>query len=113
MLKRKRDEILKKWEEREARLRKIRAKEKMIEERGSKRRRLEDGNARKGKKTGNDDDDDEWLLDEGQDEDASQDNDNPSGFSKETRDLMNKLGLGSLQTQEESEEMGENEIKAR
>ncbi|KAI2779420.1 DNA repair helicase [Daldinia loculata] len=111
MLKRKRDEILKKWEEREARLRKIRAKEKMIEERGSKRRRLEDGNARKGKKTGNDDDDDEWLLDEGQDEDASQDNDNPSGFSKETRDLMNKLGLGSLQTQEESEEMGENEIK--
>ncbi|KAF3066395.1 ATP-dependent RNA helicase chl1 [Daldinia childiae] len=111
MLKRKRDEIIKQWEEREARLRKIRAKEKMTEERGSKRRRLEDGNARKSKKTDNDDDDDEWLLDEGQDEDASQDSDNPLGFSKETRNLMNKLGLGSLQTKEESEEMGENEIK--
>ncbi|KAI1802526.1 DNA repair helicase [Daldinia bambusicola] len=112
MLKRKKEEILKQWEEREARLRKIRAKEKAIEERRSKRRRLEDGNVRNSKKAGNnDDDEDEWLLDEGQDEGLSQDGDNTSGFSKETRVLMNKLGLGSLQTAEETEDMNDNDIK--
>ncbi|KAI1463513.1 DNA repair helicase [Daldinia caldariorum] len=112
MLKRKKEEILKQWEEREARLRKIRAKEKAIEERGSKRRRLEDGNVRNIKKAGNNDDgDDEWLLDEGQDEDLSQGGDNTSGFSKETRVLMNKLGLGSLQPSEENEDINDNGIK--
>ncbi|KAK6952588.1 hypothetical protein Daesc_004878 [Daldinia eschscholtzii] len=112
MLKRKREEILKQWEEREARLRKIRAQEKAIEERGSKRRRLEEGNARNSKKTDNsDDDDDEWLLDEGQDKDSSQDGDDTSGFSKETRVLMNKLGLGSLKTTEENEDISDNDIK--
>ncbi|KAG4218988.1 hypothetical protein PC116_g32532, partial [Phytophthora cactorum] len=112
MLKRKREEILKQWEEREARLRKIRAQEKAIEERGSKRRRLEEGNARNSKKTDNsDDDDDEWLLDEGQDKDSSQDGDDTSGFSKETRVLMNKLGLGSLKTTEENEDISDSDIK--
>ncbi|KAI8965492.1 DNA repair helicase [Daldinia sp. FL1419] len=108
MLKRKREEILKQWEEREARLRKMRAKEKATEERGSKRRKLEDGNIRN-KKT-SDDDDDEWLLDEGQDYDENQASDDPSGFSKETRNLMNKLGLGNLQTTEESEDVHETKI---
>ncbi|OTB12473.1 hypothetical protein K445DRAFT_320913 [Daldinia sp. EC12] len=112
MLKRKREEILKQWEEREARLRKIRAQEKAIEERGSKRRRLEEGSARNSKKTDNgDDDDDEWLLDEGQDKGSSQEGDDASGFSKETRVLMNKLGLGSLKTTEEDEDIGDNDIK--
>ncbi|KAI1478483.1 DNA repair helicase [Daldinia eschscholtzii] len=112
MLKRKREEILKQWEEREARLRKIRAQEKAIEERGSKRRRLEEGSARNSKKTDNgDDDDDEWLLDEGQDKDSSQEGDDASGFSKETRVLMNKLGLGSLKTTEEDEDISDNDIK--
>ncbi|KAI1411607.1 DNA repair helicase [Hypoxylon sp. FL1857] len=108
MLKRKREEILKQWEEREARLKKIRAKEKQLEERGSKRRRLQDGSLRKNGKT---DDDDEWLLDGGQDDDASQGDDDPSGFSKETRNLMGKLGMGPLQAKEEEEDTGGNEIK--
>lgn len=109
MLKRKREEILKQWEEREARLKKIRTKEKQLEERGSKRRKLEDGGPRKDGKT--DDDEDEWLLDGGQDEDSSQGDDNPSGFSKETKNLMGKLGMGNLQGKEEEEDMGANEIK--
>ncbi|KAI0836229.1 DNA repair helicase [Hypoxylon sp. FL0890] len=109
MLKRKREEVLKQWEEREARLKKIRAKEKQLEERGSKRRRLENGSIRKNVKT--DDDEEEWLLDGFQDEDASQGNDNPSNFSKETRTLMGKLGMGTLQAKEEEEDTGGNEIK--
>ncbi|KAI1458608.1 DNA repair helicase [Annulohypoxylon moriforme] len=109
MLKRKREEMLKQWEEREARLKKIRAKEKQLEERGAKRRRLEDGGVRKGDKAT--DDEDEWLLDEGQDDDASQGDDNSSGYSKETRTLMGKLGMGTLQAKEEEEDMGGNEVK--
>lgn len=110
MLKRKREEILKQWEEREARLKKIRAKEKLMEERGAKRRRLEDSNTRKHDKAVNDED--EWLLD--QDDDTSQGDDNTSGFSKETRDLMGKLGLGTLHAKEEVEEdMSKNEVKVR
>ncbi|KAI1773818.1 DNA repair helicase [Hypoxylon cercidicola] len=109
MLKRKREEILKQWEEREARLKKIRAKEKLMEERGAKRRRLDDNNTRKhGKATG--DEDDEWLLD--QEDDTSQGDGNTSGFSKETRDLMGKLGLGTFHAKEEEEkDMSKNEIK--
>ncbi|KAI2464854.1 DNA repair helicase [Annulohypoxylon bovei var. microspora] len=109
MLKRKREDMLKQWEEREARLKKIRAKEKLMEERGAKRRRLEDGNVRKSDKPT--DDEDEWLLDGGQDEDAPHGDDNPSGYSKETRNLMGKLGMGTLQAKEEEEDTGENEIK--
>lgn len=110
MLKKKREEILKQWEEREARLKKIRAKEKFLEERGAKRRRLEDGNTRRHK---NDvDDEDEWLLD--QDDDTSQGDDNPSGYSKETRALMGKLGLGTLHGNQEGEEdVSKNEVKVR
>ncbi|KAI1207506.1 DNA repair helicase [Annulohypoxylon truncatum] len=109
MLKRKREEMLKQWEEREARLKKIRAKEKQQEERGTKRRRVDDDSARKSNKTV--DDEDEWLLDDGQDEDASHGDDNLSGYSKETRSLMGKLGMGTLQTKEEEDDMGGNEIK--
>ncbi|KAI1371603.1 DNA repair helicase [Hypoxylon crocopeplum] len=109
MLKRKREDILKQWEEREARLKKIRAKEKSMEERGAKRRRLDDGTVRKSDKKA--DDDDEWLLDREQDEDISQGADNPSGYSKETRNLMERLGLGSLQSKEEEQGIGETEVK--
>ncbi|OTB02403.1 hypothetical protein M426DRAFT_197331 [Hypoxylon sp. CI-4A] len=110
MLKRKRDEIVKQWEERELRLKKIRAKEKLMEDRGAKRRRLDDGTLRKSDKAA--DDEDEWLLDADQEDDADQAADNPSGYSKETRSLMEKLGLGTTHSKEEEEEdLGENEIK--
>ncbi|KAI1135525.1 DNA repair helicase [Hypoxylon sp. FL0543] len=109
MLKRKREEILKQWEEREERLRKIRAKEKELEKRGSKRRRLEDDSPTKHGKPDNDED--EWLLDEAQDDETPQGDDNPSGFSKETRNLMGKLGMGILHAKEEEEVTDNNEIK--
>ncbi|XXH01043.1 Sterol 3-beta-glucosyltransferase [Hypoxylon texense] len=108
MLKRKREDILKQWEEREARLKKIRAKEKLMEERGAKRRRLEDNGTRNHGKAI--DDEDEWLLDE--DDGAFQGDDTTSGFSKETRDLMGKLGLGTFHAKEEGEEdTSKNEVK--
>lgn len=109
MLKRKREEMLKQWEEREARLKKIRAKEKQLEERGVKRRRLEEGNVKKSNKTA--DDEDEWLLNEGQDDAAPQGDDNPLGYSKETRELMGKLGMGKIQAKEEEEDLGADEVK--
>lgn len=81
-----------------------------MEERGTKRRKLDDGGARRSDRTA--DDDDEWLLDGGQDDDTSQSDDNPSGLSKETRSLMEKLGLGGLKANEgENEEEGDNEVK--
>ncbi|KAL7620095.1 ATP-dependent DNA helicase chl1 [Parahypoxylon ruwenzoriense] len=105
MLKRKREEILKQWEEREARLKKIRAKEKLMEGRGTKRRRLEENNSERNEDA---DDEDEWLL---KDDDALLDSDNSSSFSKETRNLMEKLGFGALQAKQDDEDMGENEVK--
>ncbi|KAI0010734.1 DNA repair helicase [Xylariaceae sp. FL0662B] len=107
MLKKKREEILKQWEERETRLKRMRAKEKALEERGTKRRRLDDDSVTKGGIASQDDD--EWLLDEQQDGDVSQDN--PSSYSNETRSLMEKLGMGSLQTKEDEEDIGESEVK--
>ncbi|KAI0157141.1 DNA repair helicase [Hypoxylon sp. FL1284] len=107
MLKRKQGEILKQWEEREARLKKIQAKEKLMEERGAKRRKLEVGDTRRREKAA---DEDEWLLDH--DDDASQGDENSSGFSKETRDLMGKLGLGTSHAkEEEGDDMSKDEVK--
>ncbi|KAI0401480.1 helicase C-terminal domain-containing protein [Xylaria palmicola] len=63
LLKRKRAEIADLWEEREANLRKIRARESMLEERERKRKRH--GNSSSNKETQElEDDEEEWLLDE-------------------------------------------------
>ncbi|KAK7757539.1 ATP-dependent DNA helicase chl1 [Diatrype stigma] len=111
MLRRKRAELLKKWEEKEARLARIRAKEKMLEQRGAKRRRVDDGPQRNRTLGSGEDDDDEWLLaDRDAADGATGDGSTPS-YSKETRSLMEKLGMGSLQKQEEDENLDDNEIK--
>jgi Rad3-related DNA helicase len=68
LLKRKRAEIVDLWEERESNLRKIRAKEAMMEEREKKRRRYAQGSSGKDVKDRSDDDGEEWLLDEEDDE---------------------------------------------
>ncbi|KAI5859966.1 DNA repair helicase [Durotheca rogersii] len=107
MLNRKRQEMLRRWEEREGRLKKARAEEKLREERGAKRRKLDESTLRK--HDDGTDDEDEWLL---KDQDAPADGDSQSAFSKETRNLMEKLGLGSLQAkQDDQEDLGENEVK--
>lgn len=86
-LRRKREELSKRWEEREERLRKLREKERELEKRGAKRRRLE-GTAKPSKEEV---DEDEWLLGAGDDEgDGSTQG---SGLSKETRDMMTRLGI--------------------
>ncbi|KAI8627612.1 DNA repair helicase [Xylariaceae sp. FL1651] len=102
LLKRKRAELFDQWEEREAKLKSIRAKEKMMEERSSKRQRIEEGNGSKiSKALENDEDEDEdnWLLDEEYNQDASE----YSNTSKEAKELMQKLGLGPYQSKGEND----------
>jgi len=66
LLKRKRAEIANLWEEREQTFKNIRAKEAMMEERGRKKRRFEDGDTSKRGKhpDADEDDDEEWLLED-------------------------------------------------
>lgn len=110
MLRRKREELLKRWEEREARLARLRAKEKMLEQRGTKRRRIDDGPQRS--KPHNTDDDDEWLLANREADDAGGEDSSAPSFSRETRTLMEKLGMGSLQKDDDADNQ-EDEIKVR
>ncbi|KAI0155999.1 helicase C-terminal domain-containing protein [Pestalotiopsis sp. NC0098] len=104
MLKRKREEVVQRWEERETKLQQIRAKEKLMEGRGSKRRRVDDSGTKSGASAGADED--EWLLDEREDQDAQQASET-SSFSKETRNLMEKLGMGSLKKEKEEDRVEE------
>lgn len=112
MLQRKRKELVHKWEEREARLEKIRQREKRMEERGSKRRRLDGPNANM--RRNNEDEDAEFLLDDwdeagdGQSSDAM---DPLSSLSKETRALLQKVGMGTTTASEKEDETPDDEIK--
>lgn len=111
MLRRKREDIVRRWQDREERLAKVRAKEKESEERGSKRRRV--GEAAAKKKKGKDvDEEAEFLLDDWEGDDAAAD-DPMSMFSKETRALMEKAGLGTWRKPEEDESEDPDEIKVR
>lgn len=95
MLQRKRKELVVRWEEREARLEKIRLKEKRLEERGSKRRRTE-GPALKSKRK-DEEEEAEFLLDdwvEGGDAPAVDELGPFAGLSKETRALLQKVDGG-------------------
>ncbi|KAI1347877.1 helicase C-terminal domain-containing protein [Xylaria sp. FL0043] len=69
LLKRKRAEIVDLWEEREASLRAIRAREAMMEQNEKKRRKHGESKASKDARHA-DDTDEEWLLDELDDEDG-------------------------------------------
>lgn len=103
LLKRKREELTRRWEEREERLEKARQKEKAQEARRAKRRRIEEGGER-----GPVDEEAEWLLD-WEDEDAKG-SDPLSGLSAETRDTLARMGLGGPRKQPEDEEL-DDEIK--
>lgn len=111
MLRRKREEIVGRWKEREERLAQIQASEKASEVRLSKRRRLEDpASKRKGRDV---DEDAEFLLDDWQKGEEG-DGGPMSVFSKETRALMEKVGLGVPKKHGGDGEEGvsqENEIK--
>lgn len=75
-----------------------------MEGRGSKRRRVDDSGTKSGASAGADED--EWLLDEREDQDAQQASET-SSFSKETRNLMEKLGMGSLKKEKEEDRVEE------
>ena len=108
MLKRKRDEVIKRWEEREARLARVRAKERAQEIRGAKRRRLDEAAAHAAEQS---EDEDEWLLEDREDQGGQADP--HSGYSKETRALMEKVGMISKRDEAEEDDVGEQEIKVR
>ncbi|TLD33371.1 hypothetical protein PspLS_01184 [Pyricularia sp. CBS 133598] len=95
-LNRKRDELAKRWQEREERLKQIREKEQREEKRAAKRRRmLEEDRPVRYRVQAPDDDEDEFLLNwEVGGEGASGLDDASGGFSKETRELLEKVGLG-------------------
>lgn len=93
---------------REERLAKIRAMERAMEERGSKRRRLGEPMLT-GKKTL--DGEAEFLLDDWSGGDDVSQDDPLSLFSKETRALMEKVGMGNLGELAEDEGELDNEIK--
>lgn len=114
MLARKRKELVAKWGEREARLEKIRQREKRMEERGSKRRRLEGPSAKSKRKDKDEDEEAEFLLDdwdENGDGQGSAEQDPLSSLSKETRALLQKVGMGSTQPNETEDDTPDDEIK--
>lgn len=109
LLSRKRGELLGQWEDREKRLASFRLKEKAQEERSRKRRRVEDTRATIETTV---DEDAEWLLDT-DDHDVRQE-DALSGLSKESREILEKIGLGNRLKQADSdEEIIEEKIKVR
>lgn len=108
MLKSKRDEVVKEWKDREERLNRIRAKEKMMEYRGSKRRRVDDLSTQSN--ASGPEGDDEWLLDS-QDGQETEADDIASKFSKETAILMQKLGMGHPKQYDDQEDRVEESLK--
>ncbi|KAK0625169.1 helicase C-terminal domain-containing protein [Bombardia bombarda] len=118
-LRRKRDELMKTWEEREERLEKMRARERLMEERAraGKRQRVDgessDHSRRKGREI---DEEAEFLVDgwgDGGDGDGGGGggDDFTSQLSKETRDLLEKVGLGASKKGVDEDDEVEDEIK--
>ncbi|KAK1986075.1 DNA repair helicase [Colletotrichum cereale] len=105
MLRRKREELARAWEEREKKLEQIRQKEKAVEARSAKRRRFDDGPS--GPKPHGADEDDEWLLDEADASSGPNDGDAMSGLSKETKDILTRFGLGNLKAEQEEDRVAD------
>lgn len=111
-LKRKREGLARKWEDREARMEKIRKREKEMEERaakagrGGKRVRVDDLGKREV------DEEEEFLI---RDWNGDGEDDSLSMLSKETRERLEKVGMGMARRGGEEEEEGEvgDEIKVR
>ncbi|TID04330.1 ATP-dependent DNA helicase chl1 [Colletotrichum higginsianum] len=104
ILRRKREELARTWEDREKKLEQIRQKEKAIEARSAKRRRFDDGPSEP--KTRRTEEDDEWLLDE-PDASGPDDGDAMSGLSKETKDILTRFGLGNLKSDQEEDKVAD------
>lgn len=110
LLRRKREELVRKWEDQEQRLEAIRLQEKAREERVRKKRRIDEYIA---SRETEDDEDAEWLLDDYDDDRTSGPKDALSGLSKESREVLEKLGLGTPKRQNDEKEGLEEGIKVR
>lgn len=117
MLRRKRNELVAKWEDREARLEAVRRKEKATEERANKRRRV-DRPAIPTKSKAEDEEEAEFLIDDweeggsGGPARSSDDKDGFDGLSKETRAMLQKIGMGEAKKADaDDDENPEEEIK--
>ncbi|KAI1863558.1 hypothetical protein JX265_008775 [Neoarthrinium moseri] len=108
MLKRKRDDVIQQWKDREARLERIRVKERSMEARGTKRRRVHEPGARAS--ASSDQLEAEFLLDDRDSGDGEQVGE-VSSFSKETRNLMEKLGMGPSKSRDEEDETVDEPVK--
>lgn len=113
MLRRKRIELVAKWEEREARLETIRQQEKDTEARASKRRRVDrpDTNARS---RADGDEEAEFLIDDWEEGGVAQGSDEKDGFdglSKETRTMLQKIGMGEARKLDADDEPAEDEVR--
>ncbi|KAI5460342.1 helicase C-terminal domain-containing protein [Mariannaea sp. PMI_226] len=107
LLRRKREELVGRWEDREKRLEALRRKEKALEERGRKRRRIDEPGLSASRVT---DEDAEFLLDD-LDERGSEPKDALSGLTKETREVLASIGLGGSKPRDEEQDLLEEEIK--
>lgn len=107
LLRRKQEELLQRWKDREKRLEEMRAKEKAIEERGRKRRRIAESSR---SKAPDDDEDAEWMLEDWEDRRVAP-QDTLSGLSKESREMLEKIGLGAPKRDSKEEENLEESIK--
>ncbi|PFH60170.1 hypothetical protein XA68_11358 [Ophiocordyceps unilateralis] len=109
LMRRKREELAQRWEERENRLEAARQKEKAAEERSRKRKRRDDAAA---PRPDAEEDDAEWLLDDRRETAGVGSGDALSGLSKESRELLEGLGLGGpKKMRDDQEEMPGEEIK--
>lgn len=118
LLRRQRDDLARRWEEREKRLRAVRLKEKALEERARKKRRVDDSDfssaaGSKRQRYKEEEEDAEWLVGDASDRSAG---DALSGLSKESRDILSKIGLGGYkggQDAKDEEDLLEEGVKVR
>lgn len=103
--------MVQRWEDREKTLAAIRLKEKALEERGRKRRRVE-APEDAGSSKDVDAHEAEWLLEDWEDRDTGP-RDSLSGLSRESRDVLERLGLDGPRKREDDEEILTEEIKVR
>ncbi|PHH78376.1 hypothetical protein CDD80_6999 [Ophiocordyceps camponoti-rufipedis] len=109
LLRRKREELAQRWEEREKRLEAARQTEKAAEERSRKRQRREEIPR---SRLDAQEDDTEWLIENRESASGVDCGDALSGLSKESRQVLENFGLGGPKnTREQQEEMPGEEIK--
>lgn len=105
MLRRKQEELLRQWEDREKRLEEMRQKEKAVEDRSRKRRRMAEASGTKGE-----DEDAEWMLDDWEDRTTGP-QDSLSGLSKESREVLERIGLGNRKDKGQQDDIMEENVK--